>query len=281
MKITPLEIKQKTFEKGFRGYDKDEVTAYLQSLSQEWERLLDEKKELTIKLEQSQKEVEKLREVESSLFKTLKTAEDTGANIMDQANKMAEIHLKETEMKAEALMNDAKNKARDTLDDAEVTARQTIEEMEAQLKSLMNMYKTLENYRDDLLSDIKALSSDALDRVERMKSQVRRVDIEEQYMKARRESKKVLQNRISENKEIKMENKEDADKNVDRADSPEGNVEEHPEMGKSENSESPESSKTTKKNNLEEKSNADEEQKKEGSKKKSDSSERSFFDEIE
>jgi len=45
MKITPLEIRQKDFEKKMRGYDKDEVNAFLQSLSQEWERTLDETKE--------------------------------------------------------------------------------------------------------------------------------------------------------------------------------------------------------------------------------------------
>ena len=71
MKITPIEIRQKQFEKKLRGYDKDEVNAFLLSLSQEWEKVMDELKELKIKLEASQKEVDKLREVESSLFKTL------------------------------------------------------------------------------------------------------------------------------------------------------------------------------------------------------------------
>ncbi|MFM8349305.1 MAG: DivIVA domain-containing protein, partial [Bacteroidota bacterium] len=28
MKITPLDIRQKTFEKNLRGYDKDEVSAF-------------------------------------------------------------------------------------------------------------------------------------------------------------------------------------------------------------------------------------------------------------
>ena len=46
MKITPLEIRQKAFEKALRGYDKDEVNAFLLSLSQEWERALDDTKEL-------------------------------------------------------------------------------------------------------------------------------------------------------------------------------------------------------------------------------------------
>ena len=45
MRITPLDIRQKTFEKNFRGYEKDEVNAFLLTLSQEWERVLDENKE--------------------------------------------------------------------------------------------------------------------------------------------------------------------------------------------------------------------------------------------
>ena len=51
MRITPLDIRQKTFEKNFRGYEKDEVNAFLLTLSQEWERVLDENKECRIKLE--------------------------------------------------------------------------------------------------------------------------------------------------------------------------------------------------------------------------------------
>ena len=98
MKITPIEIRQKTFERTFRGYDKDEVQGFLQILSAEWERIIDEKKELSIKLESAEREITKLREVENSLYKTLKTAEDTGASMIEQANKAAELQLKETLM---------------------------------------------------------------------------------------------------------------------------------------------------------------------------------------
>ena len=103
MKITPLEIRQKTFEKKLRGYDKDEVNAFLLTLSQEWERMIDISKELKIKLETAEREVQKLREVESSLFKTLKTAEDTGANMIEQENKTAELHMRETQMNEDAI----------------------------------------------------------------------------------------------------------------------------------------------------------------------------------
>ena len=185
MKITPLEIRQKTFEKAFRGLDKEEVEAFILSLSQEWERVLDENKEYKIKLEASQKEVEKLREVESSLFRTLKTAEDTGANMIDQAEKAAELHLRESQMKAEALLNEAETKARDKMEEADIQSRHAIEEMEEQLKALGQTYRMLENYRDDLLANIKMLSNDALEKVERATNQVNRFDLEEQIMKAK------------------------------------------------------------------------------------------------
>ncbi|MEO1053425.1 MAG: DivIVA domain-containing protein [Bacteroidota bacterium] len=191
MRITPLEIRQKTFEKAFRGLDKEEVYGFLQSLSQEWERLMDENKELRIKLDGSEKEVDKLREVENSLFKTLKTAEDTGANMIDQATKTAELHLKETQIRAEAILNEAKSKAKDTIEQAEMTAKDNVEEMEERLKSLAQAYKTLENYRDDLLSDIKNIAQDALEKVDRYKGQGHKFDLEDYLLKAKRESVKV------------------------------------------------------------------------------------------
>jgi len=188
MKITPLEIRQKTFEKAFRGLDKDEVNAFLVTLSQEWEKLIDENKELKIKLDSSQKEVEKLREVENSLFKTLKTAEDTGASMIDQATKTAELHMRETQMKAEALMTDAKSKAKDTIEEAEMKSRNTLEEMEDRIRSMAQVYRTLENVRADLLSDIKSFASDALDKVDRVKSQIKSFDVEEELIRIKRES---------------------------------------------------------------------------------------------
>ncbi len=167
MKITPLEIRQKDFEKKLRGYDKDEVNAFLQSLSNEWERMLEENKDLNIKLQQAEREVKKLREVESSLYKTLKTAEETGANVIEQANKAAELHMKETQMNAEALLNESKNKARAMIEQAEVEARQIIEELQEAVKNLEQNHRDIENQREMALQELKNLSVALIEKVER------------------------------------------------------------------------------------------------------------------
>jgi cell division initiation protein len=186
MKITPLEIRQKTFEKAFRGLDKDEVYAYLTTLSQEWEKLNDQNKELKMKLENTQKEIEKLREVETSLFKTLKTAEDTGANMIDQATKAAKLHMRETEMKAETVLNDARNKAKNMIEEAELRSRHTIEEMEDHLKDLGQLYRTLENARADMISEIKGAAQDALERAERITNRTKNLDIEKKLLEVKK-----------------------------------------------------------------------------------------------
>jgi cell division initiation protein len=192
MKVTPLEIRQKTFERTLRGYDKDEVNAFLLSLSQEWERNQDEMKELRVKLESAEREVAKLREVETSLFKTLKTAETTGANVVDQANKSAELILRESQLKADGLMNEAKNRARNVIEESEQTSRQLMEEMEDRLRGLSDQYKNMLSHRENLLADLRRIADETIDRVDRIKSTGRDFRPEQLLAEAKREVRKVL-----------------------------------------------------------------------------------------
>jgi cell division initiation protein len=185
MKITPLEIRQKAFEKVFRGFDKDEVTAYLTSLSHEWEKILDENKELRIKFEAAEKEISKLREVESSLYKTLKTAEDTGANMIQQANKAAELQIKETKMKAENMMRDAKTKSREIIEKGEKQAREIISNMLDEVKALQQDIHQAVNLKESLFSDLRNISNDTLERVDKFSKKKKKMNIDEYVKKAR------------------------------------------------------------------------------------------------
>lgn len=185
MKITPLEIRQKTFEKVFRGYDKDEVAAFLQILSSEWEKSMDEKKELSIKLESAEKEISKLREVENSLYKTLKTAEDTGANMIIQANKASELQMKESQMKSENMVREAKSKSKMIIENTEKHAREIISNMLEEIKSMEHNFNTALSLKENLLDDLTNLSSATLERVQKFKKQKDKLDIEKFIKEAR------------------------------------------------------------------------------------------------
>jgi cell division initiation protein len=205
MRITPIEIRQKTFEKNFRGYEKDEVHAFLMILSQEWERVVDENKELKIKFESTEREIQKLREVETSLYKTLKTAEDTGASVIEQARKTADLHLRESQLKAEALMNEARLKAKDTIEESEMRAKQIVGDMEDRLKALIDQYKKLEFTREDTVSELKHLASDVMEKVERLRNASKDFDPDYHLSTVRREAKKIAFPNLDYEKPVRKE----------------------------------------------------------------------------
>ena len=44
--LTPLDLKEKTFSKGFRGYDAEEVNQFLRQIAREYERLYKDNEDL-------------------------------------------------------------------------------------------------------------------------------------------------------------------------------------------------------------------------------------------
>ena len=170
MKLTALDIRQKTFEKSFRGIDKDEVQAFLTTISQQWERMGDENRELRLKLEHAQHDVQKMREVESSLYRTLKTAEDTGNNITEQAQRDADLRIREAQLQAENLLNEARQRARAVVDEAYQQAEKTVADMQREVSGLGQECQRLEQQLDGLVRDLHHLASDALDKVEKARN---------------------------------------------------------------------------------------------------------------
>ncbi|WP_201983615.1 DivIVA domain-containing protein [Hymenobacter rubidus] len=170
MKITALDIRQKTFEKSFRGVDKDEVQAFLTTISQQWERMGDENRELRLKLEHAQQDVQKMREVESSLYRTLKTAEDTGNNITEQAQRDADLRIREAQFQAESIISEARQRAREVVDGAYQQAEKIVADMQREVTGLGQECQRLEQQLDGLVRDLHHLASDALDKVEKARN---------------------------------------------------------------------------------------------------------------
>lgn len=177
MKITPIEIRQHTFEKGLRGYKAEDVDAFLSSLSQEWERQNSDYKMLKMQLELAEKELGKLKEVEMTLFRTLKTAEDTSTQITDQANKAAEQFLSEARQKADDMLADARKRSALMVQDAENQARYLKDNILNDLKVLEHDFRALESYKENLAVQIRALASNANDSVDRFEKKFARQNL--------------------------------------------------------------------------------------------------------
>lgn len=200
MKVTPLEIRQKTFEKGFRGYEKEEVDAYLLTLSAEWEKMQDELRELKSKNDFLEKELLKMREVESSLYKTLKTAEDTGSSLVEQANKSAELLLKEAQMKADILMNDTKYNAKNIIEEAELKAKNMEEEAKDHVRIIKRETQEIETIKENLLYELKNIGTDIIEKVQKIQQK-------EKLKYAQNQSTNIEKKQVASNELIDVEPK--------------------------------------------------------------------------
>lgn len=105
--ITPIEIRQQNFNKKLRGFDPEEVKAFLQGLSQEWENLREEHRSLKEELERTRANYHALKEVEDMLHKTLMQAERSSKDTLETARQKAELKLQEAESQSAEIIRRA------------------------------------------------------------------------------------------------------------------------------------------------------------------------------
>ena len=167
MKISAIDIRKHTFEKIFRGYDPDEVDAFLNSLSQEWERFSSENSLLKMQLEYAEKELNKLKDIESTLFRTLKSAEDVSRQIEKEAHENAQKRIEESKVTADELVSEAEQRTAQIISETEGRLLRFKEEFAAEIKVQERDFKAIENFRDNLVVQLASLANSTIDTVER------------------------------------------------------------------------------------------------------------------
>lgn len=102
--ITPIEIRKAIFDKSFRGYSVEEVSNFLEMVSLEFEKQIEEYKRVKGELEKTQASYNSLKEVEGMLHKTLQQAEQSTKDTLDNARKRASLIVSEAESKAREIV---------------------------------------------------------------------------------------------------------------------------------------------------------------------------------
>ena len=111
MKLTPIDIRKWEFKKGIRGYDKYEVQAFLELAAEEFEKLMQDRREFEQKSKRLEKEIEEYRRVEKSLQDTLISAKETTDRSMENSRKEAELIIGDAELHADKVLESARKKA--------------------------------------------------------------------------------------------------------------------------------------------------------------------------
>jgi cell division initiation protein len=110
MRITPLDIQQKQFPMKLRGFDVEEVYAFLEVIREEMEDLLRENASLKESIQRSESQIKEYKDMETTLRETLMTAQQMVEDYKTNARKEAELIVKEAELRADALIKQAQEK---------------------------------------------------------------------------------------------------------------------------------------------------------------------------
>ena len=96
--LTPLDLNGKTFSKGFRGYDTDEVNQFFSQISRDYERLYQDNVELKDSVERVSAKLEYYQRMESTMQSTLVVAQETADEVKKSSLQKAQVLTRETEL---------------------------------------------------------------------------------------------------------------------------------------------------------------------------------------
>lgn len=140
MRITPLDIRKQPFRKTVMGFDRDEVNSFLEMVANEFEQIIKQNDEQATNVKLQQERIDAYEKIEKTLNETLITAQRATDEAKLNAQKEAELIIKDAQIRA--------NKYEDR-------SRQKVNELESELMSLRTQ-------RDSFLVRFKSMLRDQL-----------------------------------------------------------------------------------------------------------------------
>ena len=148
--ITPMDIHNKTFSKGLRGYSEEEVNDFLRQIVADYEQIYREHREMEEQMDQMKTKLANYEKISETMTNTLQLAKDTAENVKKNAKRNAEI-----------LIANAHAEGDRQIREAEESRRRLVENM---IRTEWNMKNYVGKIRKELQLALAAI--DALDRIE-------------------------------------------------------------------------------------------------------------------
>jgi cell division initiation protein len=170
MKFSPLSIKKQEFSNAFRGYDKEEVQAYLERLADEFERLQSESEKLNDEVEELKPQLAEYKRIEKNLQDTLLKAQESSSKSIESSKKQTSLLIKEAELKASQIVEKARESANE-IRSSVIALREERDLVIARLKAIVSSQaQILElKFNDE--------DSDTLKVTEKKQSQIKNIEV--------------------------------------------------------------------------------------------------------
>ncbi len=144
MKLSPLDIRKQEFSRGMRGYDVDEVRAFLSTVAGQMDDLIEEQERSRSQLDDHRGKMGHLEDVQEALQATLNMARQNAEETRKTAMSKAEMIMHEAQLKGEEILKRAER------------------EMDRLRGEVMN----LETRRDQILAKLRSVLTAELEMLE-------------------------------------------------------------------------------------------------------------------
>ena len=162
--LTPLDIQNKEFTKGFRGYIEIEVDSFLDEVISDYEHIFKENLELKSKIDMLNEQIKHYGSMENTLQKTLVIAQTTAEDVVQAARRQGDSIINESDRRAEKMIESARDQVINSKKEYE-RIRKEILMFKTKYKTLLNaQLETIDHYAEDdnmfgILEDMKVNDS--------------------------------------------------------------------------------------------------------------------------
>lgn len=152
--IMPIDIDKKEFTRDKRGYNSREVDEYLDLIIADYEKVLNDNRNMAHKIKFLEKQLEDAQKSDTAMLDTLETAKRLMADISASAERRAELIMRDAELEAENTVMEAKTTVR-KLNDEHLVLKQKVERLRANYKQMLSAeMEKLDNDDYALLPDL-------------------------------------------------------------------------------------------------------------------------------
>ena len=178
MKLTPMDINNKEFKRGLRGYCPEEVDEFLDQIVEEYEILFKENTALKEKLENSNDKIEHYSKIENTIQNTLLLAQNTAEQAKANAQKEADVIIKSANDTAQRILDKAHNDVIQINDEYD-RVKQEFTKFRAKFRSFMNFQiDTFDDLEKDFIKNFNITKPE--DQTETEEPQGIQIDFEEE-----------------------------------------------------------------------------------------------------
>jgi cell division initiation protein len=142
-----MDIENQKFPRRLRGYARDEVRMYLDSVAEEVQRLNLENAELKEQVGGLRHDLEEMRSREKTLQETLVSAQRMSGEMKDQAKRDSDLLLREARIRAERMLEQAQDQLA-RIEDEISRAKLERDAFEGRLRAAANEHLAILDLRD-------------------------------------------------------------------------------------------------------------------------------------